>query len=95
MTKETKFTPELARLRGQFIAVVEAYSAHRGTPATNSIRNVLGNNKGTAFNVYIPGADFHAGRYDNWVQEFSNAWPDGLEWPAGTPRPPVTEAANG
>jgi len=85
----SEFTPMLPMLKDNLRRVVDAYCAHTGLKQSSAFVMVVGS--ATPRTILLDQeADMKAGKYDEWLQRFSNAWPDGLEWPAGVARPPKT-----
>lgn len=85
------YRPELERLRGNLMAVVERYAEHHNISNVSALGRVAGATH--AAGVWA-GGDIKAGSYDKWIRAFSDAWPDDLPWPDGVPRPPRTISAS-
>lgn len=88
----SEYRPELPRLKENFRRVVEAYCQFTGQKPSTALTQVCGSAQPRLI-LLDPEADMKAGKYDAWLRRFSHAWPAGLAWPDGVPRPPVEPAA--
>lgn len=48
-------------------------------------------NDGKRLPSIIAGGDLYTARFEHAMSWFSANWPEGAEWPAEVPRPPVTQ----
>lgn len=88
-----EYVPALERLKGEMRKVVQVFAAHVGQKESSLLMTILKSQQPRLI-LIDPEADIKAGKYDQWMQALSNAWPDDLEWPADVPRPPKTVDAS-
>lgn len=67
------------------LALATAYAAHTGLSESTVSRLVLKN--GSRLRELREGGDIGVRRVDAGLTWFSAHWPDGVDWPAGVPRP--------
>lgn len=84
------FEPQLEKLKANFRRVLDAYCEFTGKKEREATLEVVGSPQ-LRIILLDPEADMKAGKYDEWMQRFSNAWPEGLAWPNDVPRPPVED----
>lgn len=89
----SEYRPELPRLKENLRKLADAYSDFHGVNKGVALTRVLGTPM-PRIAIFDPDADIKAGKYDAWVQKFSNVWPAALPWPADVPRPTVVPAAD-
>ncbi|MCF1502168.1 hypothetical protein L0F51_00105 [Afifella sp. H1R] len=79
-------------LAQNLISCAEAYCRERGRKRSTIGRLAAGDWR--FFDRLADGSSsFTARKYDEVMTWFSANWPDGLDWPAGVPRPQTSEAA--
>jgi hypothetical protein len=71
-------------LRLQLIAVADAYCSARRLSRSRVSTIVF--NAGLALDRIASGKDLTTGNWERAMAWFSSNWPEGAEWPAGSPR---------
>lgn len=81
------------KMRDQILVVADFYAARCGVGRKRVSTIVM--NRGSKLDDIAEGGDLTTGIFERAMAWFSDNWPEGLDWPAGVPRPvrSVAEAA--
>ena len=69
----------------RLLALIELYAEHENLALTTVSSHVTGS--GDTVGRLRRGGDLNTRRFERAVRYLSDHWPDGLPWPAHTPRP--------
>lgn len=78
------------KLVSNLVRLAEAYRG-RIPQTLQNVSYLMANDSGLFRRISTTDAGFTVTKYDQVVQEFSNYWPDDLEWPEGVDRPRQAE----